>query len=176
MGKFEQITCAFLIAVSLLAGYVLIEQRISPPTRTNRRTSVDALIGKKMNLKGASWDESSQHIVVVLNSHCVFCVASLPFYRQLGGAIKANGAGTALTIVSSEPVAVTQQFLADNGVVADHILSSPLNVLGVSATPTMLLTNSKGVVVKAFVGHLAPANEALIMKAIVSQPNVAGKG
>ncbi|HZS57491.1 MAG TPA: hypothetical protein VFA65_24035, partial [Bryobacteraceae bacterium] len=60
------------------------------------------------------------------------------------------GSNLRLVGVLPEPVAEAQQYLKDERVQLDEIKQIPLDRIDVTGTPTMLLVNSRGIVVQTW--------------------------
>jgi len=150
MQKLERVAYICLIAVSLLAGGMLIEQRLD-----SRRPSADAsesLIGKNLKVGNDPWNRSHLTVAIALSSRCHFCAESLPFYRQLTDTARKSGAQT--MILSPDSGEDTKSFLAPEGVSPDFVVSTSFRQLGIRMTPTLMLVDSGGVVRRVFRGKL----------------------
>jgi len=58
-----------------------------------------------------------------------------------------------------EPPQVTRSLLDNAGVEVENVNQADLPALGIIATPTILVVNSKGVVIHQFVGRLSDREE-----------------
>lgn len=76
MGRLEQLACVCMVLVSVLAGYVLIENRFDrhPP---NRPPSVESLVGTRIGLQGLRWEEAPLNVVIAMNTHCQYRLQAL---------------------------------------------------------------------------------------------------
>lgn len=102
------------------------------------------------------WTESSYQrtAVLVLDTECEACIASLPFYAELGE-IASGTNGVRFVILTEEPVERTQQWLIQRGVGrATVVRIASRKVMGILGTPTLMLTDSKGVVTDIALGAL----------------------
>lgn len=68
--------------------------------------------------------------------------------------------------VLPQPIGDAQKYLSNAGVHVDEVRQVPLNTLGVSGTPTLLLVNEVGVVTDVWVGKLQPNQETQVMAAV----------
>ncbi len=103
---------------------------------------------------------------MMTSSHCHYCTASMPFYRKLAPAARA--AGTRIVAVSTEEIAVNQEYLQANGVDPDAVLSSEQSKLKVESTPTLLLVGRDGRVVHSWIGQLPAAKEHEVLTAVAN--------
>ena len=62
-------------------------------------------------------------------------------------------------IITAEPVPALGAYLDGEGVKATVVLRAPSRSLGIRVTPTMLLVDGSGRVMRAFVGELSPKDE-----------------
>lgn len=150
MSLLERTTHLCLIAVSVIAGYVLIEHRAVDRKRT------ETFVGKRVSLPDGSF--RSRNVVVLLSTHCRFCRESAPLYRQLSAAAAGNSASASFIVLTFEPIDQMKAFLDRLGIGASEVAVVP-DSLGARVTPTMLLVDQRGVVVDAMVGELPRASE-----------------
>ncbi|HZS53149.1 MAG TPA: hypothetical protein VFA65_02000, partial [Bryobacteraceae bacterium] len=61
-----------------------------------------------------------------------------------------------------------QQYLKDERVQLDEIKQIPLDRIDVTGTPTMLLVNSRGIVVQTWLGKLEPDKQEQALKVMLS--------
>lgn len=59
-------------------------------------------------------------------------------------------------ILSADPEPEIQAFLSEHAIVPDQTVNVSLRRVGVRATPTVLVIDSKGRVERSFVGQLSP--------------------
>jgi hypothetical protein len=106
----------------------------------------------------------SRTLVMALDSECVFCAESMPFYRRLVGIA---GPGVQIVIAAMPSDTGIEAYLASEGLKPDGIVFvSDEDVLPVSATPTLLLADADGVVTHAWVGLLSASGEAEVITQI----------
>jgi hypothetical protein len=157
MPILEKVAHVCLIGVSLVAVYVLVEQRvISGPATRNSRSTVADFKGKRINLPGAAW--RTNNVVLAITSHCRYCIQSMPLYQKLSLAVSKRPNDSALFVLSFEPADDIKAFLAKEQVTPTQVLQTQFNSLGVTSTPTMLLVDNRGVVLDAMIGAL-PADK-----------------
>jgi thiol-disulfide isomerase/thioredoxin len=150
MSLLEKTAHICLIGVSVIAGYVLIQ------THTVGRQHTETFVGKRVNLPDGSL--SSRNVVVALSTHCRFCRASAPLYRELAAAAARNPTSASFIVLTMEPMDQMRAFLDQLGISASRVVEVPES-LQIRVTPTMLLVDQKGVVVDAMLGELPKANE-----------------
>ena len=108
-------------------------------------------VGKTVKLPGINFSPEHNSLILALSTACHFCQQSLPFYQELTA--KANGQLDVIGLFP-QPEAEAKKFFDDAHVRATQVVSAGLDVIGVSATPTLLLVDSKGKVIDAWMGEL----------------------
>jgi thiol-disulfide isomerase/thioredoxin len=166
VSRLEQAAYVCLIALCLVAGTVLISDRwYQHKAQVQVPVSItQSLVGKKLDVPGADWNESAMSAVLFLSTECHFCDASMPFYRQLADIHNQRSANrVALLGVSREPGRNLEDHLAQNHVGFDHVYQLPSTFKLLTGTPTLLLVDRTGTIRRAFVGELnAPQEQQLL--------------
>lgn len=157
------LSCAFLVGVS--AG-----KRFWVPGlfkfRTLSSQSLNAVrAGQALSLADVDWGASRLSLVIGLRKDCPYCTKSLPFYKKL----MEMRAKVRLIVLSPENKEEMITYLASNGVEVDQLIQQPFEQVGIVATPTLLLLNEKGVVMRAWVGQLSSQRERELREVIQSQ-------
>ena len=152
MSKLERTTHVLLILVSVAGLAAIVRQQFFPRTPPRARPE---LLGRRLAVPGLSLPSGSGLAVVVAErSDCHFCVESLPFYREVDGRRKAGNSHLSLFFISTEPVEKQRAFLEEAGIHPDGIISLDFSEIGVAATPTLAVIDSKGTVKRVFYGKL----------------------
>jgi hypothetical protein len=115
-----------------------------------------ALIGTTVHLPGVDFTRQGKTLLIVISDTCRFCHESEPFYRQLA---KTVGLKTQLVAVLPIPQSVAESYVHSSISPSLQVVSAPLNAVGASGTPTLLLVNSHGKVEKAWIGILDDAGQ-----------------
>jgi hypothetical protein len=137
------------LALILAVGYSYVVSSRSP------QTSLAVLPkGTKVRISGVEWSNSPRTIVLALSSHCHFCTASANFYRRLQEVARARG--VPILAVLPQPTDEAQSYLKSLGVPIAVVKQAPLDSLGVSATPTLIMVDSAGIVTDSWTGQLPP--------------------
>jgi len=157
MTKLEKTTHVCLIALCLLAGGLLIEQRFfSQPD--DAPLTAGSLVGRQIKLPGAEWQAAPVSVLLEISSTCRFCNESMPFYRQLMAARDDGAAKVPVIVASRDAVPVMRKHLDEQQVTVDKVLHSRLDALA-PVTPTVYVVDSQGIVKRAFIGKLDAAGE-----------------
>ena len=97
----------------------------------------------------------------------------MPFFRRVRESL---GRDVTLIGVLPEPVAAAESYLKREGVQLDELRQATLSQIGVAGTPTMLLVDRRGIVVRAWVGKLDPGKEREFFKTMLSVRSAAAGG
>jgi hypothetical protein len=155
------VVVAVLISVVLFKTYVLAKPNLRQP---NIVSASEIIQGKKMDgrLVGVDWAKNHRTLVMAISTTCHYCKDSVPFYHTLTTA----GANVKIIAVLPQPVAEGQQYLTNGGARVDDVKQVPLNSLGITGTPTLMLINDAGVVTDMWVGKLQPDQETKVLAAV----------
>jgi hypothetical protein len=155
------IVVAVLISIVLFRTFVLAKPNIR---QSNGVSAPEIVQGKKVDghLVGVDWAKNRRTLVMAISTACHYCKDSVPFYHTLTTA----GADVKIVAVLPQPVTEGEQYLSNGGVHVDDVKQLPLNSLGVTGTPTLLLINDAGVVTDMWVGKLQPDQETKVLAAV----------
>ena len=122
--------------------------------------------GSRMELPGVDWGRADRTLLLALSTQCHFCDESSEFYRRL--APKASAAGVPLVAVFPQSTNEahthwTSQSLPLTGV---EFVQVPAGRLPISGTPTVVLINRKGVVLRTWTGKQPASGEAEIIREV----------
>jgi hypothetical protein len=164
-GKIETTANAATIVVAVLISVVVFKTYVFAKPNLPKAVSAPEIVqGKKVDgrLVGVDWAKNHRTLVMALSTTCHYCKDSVPFYHTL------TTAGADVKIVAVLPQSVTegQQYLSNGGVHVDDVKQIPLNSLGVTGTPTLLIVNDAGVVTDIWVGKLPADQETKVLAAV----------
>lgn len=159
-----------IVVVAILGSASLInELRATPAAQTTRsapRLSAPAPeVGSRLALTGANWAGRERTLVLVLSTTCRFCSDSMPFYQRIAAEAKRTAA-VHLTAVFPQSADAAKRYLAQAGLAVDEVLQVPMASLGLRGTPTLVLVDSQGVIVRVWPGRLPAALEAEVLDAV----------
>ena len=149
--KIEMAANIAIIVVACLLAAVLVKNYLVPK-RTEQASNSESQSVNSPTVSGLDidWRLSKQTLLLAVSSTCHFCTESARFYKELS-----NGHGTTrLIAVFPESVDEGRTYLERLGVKVDLIRQAPLSSINVTGTPTLLLVNSDGVVIKTWIGKL----------------------
>jgi hypothetical protein len=109
------------------------------------------LIGSTVHLTGVDFTRQDKTLVIAISSTCHFCQESQPFYRQLA---KTPGLVDNLVAVLPMPQHEAEDYVHASISPSLKAVSASLDAMGVTGTPTLLLVDRHGKVIKTWVGKL----------------------
>ncbi len=156
-----------IIAVAITLGIFMLGRFFDQSTAAPGPTQAESVQpGATLPLKDVDWSQSERNLVMVLSTSCRYCTDSLPFYGRLA---KQNAENDKLRIIASFPQDVTEarKYLEGIGIGIDDVIkANPAEALA-RGTPTLILTDNKGVVLETWVGKLPPEKEAEVLRAFL---------
>jgi thiol-disulfide isomerase/thioredoxin len=163
MGKkVEMLTNIIIITVALLVGAALIKQRLLAGASGKDSSAIKEIsTGSKISLPGMDWERNGKTLLLAIAPGCHFCSESAPFYRQL--ARETADGKTKLIAVFPTPDSEGKNYLKELGVDISDVRQVPLDAIGITGTPTLILVNKAGVVTMTWVGQLQPEAEAEVL-------------
>jgi hypothetical protein len=164
MSKLERITHVCLIGVCLVSMGLLLERRFGRNPASGAKASSE-LTGTHVQVPGMVWGRAKLNAVVIISTTCPYCRQSTPFYLRLAAEARQNSPQSSFSVLSRQPAETVKAYLS-----AEHIdPHGTYQILGktaLSATPTLVLVDSGGVIRRAYVGKLAQAQEQEVLKSV----------
>ncbi|MFC6644547.1 peroxiredoxin family protein [Granulicella cerasi] len=120
-----------------------------------------SLKGKVIHQPGMALGSGHKNLLLVVSTQCHFCQASLPFYKRLAPA--ATSAGVHTVAFLPDDANTAGAFLENGGIKVDAVQSIQPSDIGVHATPTIILTDDTGKVIKDWDGQLSSARESEVL-------------
>lgn len=127
---------------------------VAPPYRTG-----DVL---SENLDTVELAARPATLLVVVQSRCKFCTASMPFYERLA---KGAHAGTQIVVLTQEEAAIGRAYVSGHGFEPDAVVSIP-EFKQIHSTPTLILTDATRTVRRIWTGKLSADSEAEVLAAL----------
>jgi hypothetical protein len=156
MKRLEAITNVALLVVAVLAGVVLVRDRV---VRSQPATVSGPARGDKLSIPGLTWKKGTKTLVMALQTTCHFCSDSAPLYRQLAAA----SAGPELVVVTPQSIEEGNKYLKSLAIPIADVRQVNLPDIGVRATPTLVLVDDSGTVQQAWQGKLPPNAEPEVL-------------
>lgn len=142
------VTAAVLAKKFLLAGAGRPDPRIAA--------------GTKLSLPGVDWAERDKTMLLVLSTDCRYCTESAPFYQRVA-AEAARLPNVRLVAALPQPPGESREYLSRHGVAVGEVVQALPPALGVAGTPTLILVDRSGAVVRSWVGKLPEGEEAAVL-------------
>ncbi len=171
----EVVTNVVIIAVALVVGLILVRRYLfrSGPGRPS--PAVRLKVGERLTgLPSVQWGEHTLTVVLYLREGCVFCEASVPFYRRLARAVDSREHALGLVGVFPNGSATVARFVRSEGLAIATVSGVSPAASGVFATPTVMLADRNGRAVRWWVGLLTRQQERQVLSACGLGP--AGQG
>jgi hypothetical protein len=161
----ELTTNIAIIIVAVLFSVVLIKNYLLPRAAPDAGASAPPPTipaGTKVSLPDVNWAANKRTLLMVLSDRCRFCTESADFYKKLAQE-RAKYNDMRIIAVLPQDVGAGQAYLNKLGVSVDEVKQSPLEVVGVKGTPTLILVDDKGVVTGSWVGKLPAEKEGEVL-------------
>lgn len=145
------IVTAVLFVGILVQKYFFNSQKNKPPQ------NIQPVAGTVLNIPDFDWAQKSKTLVLGLQKGCHFCSESAPFYKRLSEAFKDKD----VKLVAVLPTSIEESsvYFKELGINNIEIRQAPLANIQTNGTPTLVLTNDKGQVVKFWIGKLPSEEE-----------------
>lgn len=162
---------AAIVLVAVVASAAMVKHYFlstsAQPLRQEKQGSVAGPTpGSKISIAGVEWDRSSQTLVLAISTRCHYCTESAPFYRKLAGEVKGRNDLRMVAVFPKESPTESQQYLSKLSVPISDVEQASLGSLGVRGTPTLILVDRNGAVLKSWVGELKPERQEEVLKSI----------
>jgi hypothetical protein len=149
-----------IICVCMLIAVVGVKRYLLPSPASAFSTPSK---GTRLSVPGFDWSRSDRTLVMVLSTQCHFCSESAEFYKKL--LPEATTRGTQIVAVLPQSPEESRLYLTSLGLPTSNVSIQQEGATGihVSGTPTIILADNKGLVVRAWVGKLAPSGETEVL-------------
>ena len=137
----------YLLAICFVVSALLFHFS-RQPGRTAGTTGSDSQVAVSVTVERAllkltslKASDANATIIVFVDEACTFCIASMPFYKELAAA---RGRGQRLVAVAPQAEAQITAFFGKHDVPVDIAVSADLPYLGIAGTPTVALIDRNG--------------------------------
>ncbi len=117
-------------------------------------------------IKGITWANHEQTLVLALRKGCHYCEESMPFYRDLSNLSQGQMLKTYLVAVLPDSQADVHSLMASQSLHFDSVPLTPLKSLKINGTPTLILVDRAGKVKRVWAGELTRTREGEVLAAI----------
>lgn len=170
LKKTELLANIAIIVVALLLGGVLVKRYLLPGNDAASVRNADPRVpaGTKATLADVDWAKNGQTLLLVLSRDCRYCTESAPFYQRLTRET-AGRPGIQLIALFPHEAEQGREYLDKLGVAVNEVRRASLASIGATATPTLILVDSQGVVKNSWVGQLAPPEETEVLNQLADK-------
>ena len=151
-----------IIVVAVLVALTLGKRYLFPPAPAPAPNEIVA--GTTVSVPNFDWSRSNRTLMLVLQKDCRYCTESAAFYRTLVST--APGKATRLLAVLPQEESVAREYLKSLDVQIGEVRQSSLRSLRVRGTPTLILVDSSGKVIKSWIGKLPDAVEKEVLSSL----------
>ena len=156
----ELVSNAAIVLLAVTTCYVLVTRFVLRP---DTATNYDIGKGTRLSVRGIDWTQADRTLVLALDKNCEFCKESVPFYQKLS----ALRSGTALVVAMPEQHSTIEEYLKRNAIPIRRMAPVPFTDLHVAGTPTLLLMDSKGTILNAWIGKLNEKQESEVIRSLM---------
>jgi hypothetical protein len=170
--RLETVTNIATLATCVAIGVVLVqrhnaaEQRATPPTYA---------VGERIpDMPEVRFSSASRTLLLAASDDCRYCKDSAPFYKtvamQLAESNRSNW--VQLVLVTSDDRTKSERFRESSGLghaKVVHLGSDGMRSLKVPGTPTLILVDNAGKVVRVWVGKLNADSEREVLAALAEK-------
>lgn len=163
--KIETATNVTVIVATLLVAFSFVRAYIAERHRTQAEDA--PTIGSQLpSIPGYDWSAHDRTLVLALKHGCHFCENSIPFYKRLITLSQSRQVEGLAAIFPDEPQQVADEVQA-GGLEGLPVFSGlALNAFSVTGTPTLILVDRRGRVLKDWVGQLTSSEEQEVIAAL----------
>lgn len=159
------VTCMALATVAML-GYSFMRSDTAPASRRNPYKT-----GQVFDLPmDHALSTGERSLVMIVQSRCEYCTASMPFYRALVEERARSGRRVNIVAVSLDPLEIGRAYLKEHGVEVDAVVpykgTTPLRFNG---TPTLVAIDPARRVLAVWEGRLPADAESKVRETLFSR-------
>jgi hypothetical protein len=167
-NRLERLGQVGFVAMSLTVTVAAVQYIVNARTAAARPAPPPAVaVGTKLPLPVDATDGGrTAALLAVLSSECRFCTESMPFYKRLMAHPKVAAGGVKFQVVSVQPPGVMRAYLSEHGLAPSAVLTAAETGAYVRGTPSLILTDSQGVVIDSWSGALPPEEERKVVMAL----------
>jgi hypothetical protein len=166
--KLESLSNLAIIVFVLIVGGFYVKDRLHPPELVGRPPQPQINAGDLLpNLPGYDWHSSRRTLVLALRNGCHYCEESAPLYRKLEEmSTKGDLKDIHVVAILPDDQQVAQEMMKKEGLGLDFIPDVNFQILKISGTPTAILADQMGRVMKTWVGEVKNDREKDLLDAI----------
>lgn len=169
----DRVASLAIIVMCLLVGYDIVVSKpgvavARSPTRPQPSTYSQ---GERLDdIPGLNFTAAQKTLILFIRSTCRYCTESMPFYRALIASATKNRS-LQIAVVSTETVEATRAYLTEHGLSIDPTRVVHATGLKVSGTPTLILVDGNGQVLRLWRGQIPKQGESKVLQLVVDGAN-----
>jgi hypothetical protein len=148
-----------IVVLSILLGYALVRTYLIPSSASSTQVTAPRPGAQLTQFGAALWPRHRRTLVLALRSGCHYCEASAPFYRRLVQMQASKGGDFGLLAVLPDDDLTARSYLSSEKLMLAFEPDIALTAAGILGTPTLIVVNNDGRVVKSWVGVLSSKQE-----------------
>jgi len=168
-GRLETVANILIIVVAvMLIGFIGQRYLLGSSDTKKQLESLRPTVGKKVALPGVEFADRKT-VFLALQITCRYCTESMPFYKRMVEEAKEKGVKF-IAVFPTKPEDGIKH-MAEQGITDIEVRQAPLSSLDAGGTPTIVVTDAKGVVMNYWVGKLPPEKEAEVIDGMMKSEN-----
>lgn len=172
--RIETLSHIAIIMVALALTAVLVKDFLIKPSSGEATGPVAVAksapaatghLNTKVSISGIDWKQNHRTLVLGLQVGCHYCAESSEFYKRL---VKQYGQSSDLKLVAvfPQPVEISRKYLSSHEVELTDVRQASLDSIDVQGTPTLLLIDNNGMIVKYWRGKLSADKENEVLDSL----------
>jgi hypothetical protein len=153
---------AIIAACTILVGNLAWNNYHSSRPRPSPEPEVAK--GTVVKLPGAAPVSTQPTLVLALSKNCHYCQESVGFYQRLTVFKNSSPEGLRMVAVLPQSKVEATNYLKEQGIGVDEVISMEVSNLGVRGTPTLLLLDGQNKLEELWVGKLSDSQESQVME------------
>jgi len=163
------------ISIGILAC-VLVYVLLTHPQQSHT-SDLDVLkVGTQMPpIRNVKWSDHKMTLLVAIRKGCHYCEASMPFYKQLSLDQASHRLHAFVLCVAPDPTDDAKGLLQTNRVALPVVGDTELSTIYVTGTPTLLLVDNSGKLVRSWIGQLTQPLQTEVVDILRGSTNPRGR-
>jgi hypothetical protein len=114
---------------------------------------------------------STRTLLLALNTKCIYCSESLPFFKKLAAANGLSSGTLHIVAIFPNKTQDVAIYLKENDFSVDTVAEVEFSHLNISGTPSMVLLDNKGRVSDFWIGKLSDGEADKLIGSLIAKSN-----